>query len=189
MRWWVLIAAVAVILYLARTVLPPSIIAAALAYILSPLVSAIEERTHLPRLVPVVALYLVLIGLFGLGVYLVETQLVAEVRALSQAGPDLVDAAFVRLLGSESFLFLGQETNAHVLAAWANDRLNDVAATPTDAFHVAERTLDTILKTLLTFMALFYLLLDGHKLGPFALRFVPEGRRTHVRSITGHVNA
>src|SRR5262245_22179573 len=130
MRWWVLIAAVVVVLYLARSVLPPFIIAGALAYILSPLVSTIQQRTRLPRIVPVVALYVIVIGLFGLGVYLVETQLVTEVRALSQAGPDLVDAAFVRLLGSESFVVLGQETDAHIIAAWANDRLNDVAATP-----------------------------------------------------------
>jgi predicted PurR-regulated permease PerM len=184
----VLAGAVALLLFLARSVLPPFIIAGVLAYILSPLVSAIQQRTHLSRVIVAAGLYVVLLGLFGLGVWLLETQLVREVRALSAAGPDLVDAAFVRLLGSETFELLGQQTNAHLVAAWANERLIEIGGRPTDALHVAERTLDTILKTLLTLIALFYLLLDGHRVGPFALRFVPADQRTHVHNIASHVH-
>ncbi len=188
MRWWVLAAAVALVLYLARTVLPPFIIAGVLAYILSPLVTAIQQRTRLPRIVPAAGLFVLLLAVFGLAIWLLEAQLVREVRGLSQEGPDLVDTAFVRLLGSERFVLMGQDTDAHALAAWANERLTEIAGRPTDAFQVAERTLDTILKTLLALIALLYLLVDGQLAVPFALRFVPAEQRSHVEHIASQVN-
>src|SRR3954466_14551945 len=143
MRWWILAAAVLVLLYLARSVLPPFIVAALLAYILSPIVTTVQQRARLPRPLAAISLFVGLLALFGFGVWLVESQLAREVRGLSEQGPDLVDAPFVRLLGSEAFTVMGLDTDAHALAAWANDRLIEIAGRPTDAFQVAERAVDT----------------------------------------------
>ena len=49
-RWLVPALVAAALLYLARAVLPPFIIAAVLAYIFSPVVDQLERRTRLPRL-------------------------------------------------------------------------------------------------------------------------------------------
>src|SRR3954467_10332295 len=87
-----------VALYLARDVLAPFVIAAVLAYVFSPVVSDLSQRCRVPRIVVVVVLYVVILGLIGLGIWLLGGRLVREVRLLSLAGPDLVDAAVVRLL-------------------------------------------------------------------------------------------
>jgi len=82
-----------------------------------------------------------------------ESHVIHEIRALADAGPDLIDTAFVRLLGSGSLQFLGQRADAHSFAVWANQRLGEIAGAPTDALRVAERALDIALKSLLTLVA------------------------------------
>jgi predicted PurR-regulated permease PerM len=186
---WLIAAAVGLgVLYLARAALPPFIIAAVLAYIFSPVVDEAESRARIPRWAAVAGLYVLLLGGLGLGVWFLETQLVREVRALSNASPGLVDAAFIRLLGGDRFAVLGQEVDAHTLAEWTSDRLAETVAAPTDALRVAEWAIDITLKTVLTIVALFYLLLDGQRLVPYVLRLVPAERRGKVEEVMRHVH-
>ncbi|HZT07173.1 MAG TPA: AI-2E family transporter [Chloroflexota bacterium] len=187
-RWWIPPLVLVVVLYLAREVLAPFVIAAVLAYVFSPIVSEISERLKLPRIVVVAAVYVILLTVVGLGAWLLGARLIREVRLLGRAGPDLVDAAYVRLLGTETFRLAGQRIDAHVLADWTNSRISDVVAAPADALRVAERALDTVLKMFLSLIALFYLLLDGHRLGPYLLRFVAESRRARVQEVGRHVH-
>jgi predicted PurR-regulated permease PerM len=187
-KWLLPLAAVALLLYLARAILTPLVVAAILAYIFSPTVDEVEERTHLPRLAVVAILYIVLLGLLGAGIWVIETQLVREALALQQAGPDLVDVALVRLLGADSFQLFGQTVDAHLIAVWTNQQLTEMLGTPSDAFRVAERAFDIIAKTLLTLVALFYLLLDGDRLAPYLLRFVPGEQRATVLEVADHVH-
>src|SRR5690349_20249752 len=109
------------ILYLARSVISPFIIAAALAYVFSPVVDELQERTRLPRVAVVDGLYVLILSTLGLGIWLVEGRLVREVRVLTGAGPNLLDIAFVRMLGSESTQVFGQRLDAHALALWTNE--------------------------------------------------------------------
>ncbi len=176
------------IIYFAWPALPPFIIAATLAYIFSPAVDVIESRVRLPRLATVAVLYVVLLGTLGLGVWFLEAQLVREFQNLGAAGPDMVDLAFVRLLGSQRLTLLGQEVDAHVVAEWASGWLAGVVSAPTDALRVAERAIDVALKTLLTLVALFYFLLDGRRMLPYVLRLVPAERRGTVVEVARHVH-
>src|SRR4051812_14186572 len=89
----VLLGAVILVLYLAREILAPFIIAAALAYIFSPVVGQIQERTRLPRIAVVALFYVIIIAGLVAGISLVETRLVRELRVLDARGPDLVDQA------------------------------------------------------------------------------------------------
>lgn len=187
-KWLVPLAGIGALLYLARAIVPPFILAGVLAYLFSPLVDEAERRTRLPRLAIVAVAYVVLLGLLAAGLWLLETRLVHEARALGEAGPDLVDAAFVRLLGSETFQFLGQPLDPHILAEWTNARLNEALGNPADALNVAERALDTALKLFLILLSLFYLLLDGRRLGPYLVRFVAPGQRPHVEEVAARIH-
>jgi predicted PurR-regulated permease PerM len=187
-KWVVPALLLTLILYLARSVLTPFVIAAVLAYVFSPVVDEIEERSRLPRVAVVAVIYIVLITALVVGIWLLETRLVREIRALSEAGPNLLDRAFVSLLGSDTFQFFGQQVDAHLLAVWTDDRLSDMVDNPTDALHVAERAFDTLLKTFLTLLALFYLLLDGRRIGAYGSRFVPPERRAEVERVGEHVH-
>src|SRR4051812_676235 len=154
-------------LYLAREVLTPFVIAAVLAYVFSPVVGDLSRRLKVPRVAVVSVLYIAVLGLAGLGIWLAGGQLAREVRLLSLAGPDLVDAAVVRLFGNESFHLFGQRVDPHLLADWINGRVTGMMSAPSDAIHLVEQVFETVLKVFLTLIALFYLLLDGHRLGPY----------------------
>ncbi len=183
MKWLFIIATVVVVGYLARPVLAPFVVGGLLAYILSPVVDRIQHRLHTRRVFVVAALYIVMLTLAGVGIWALGLRVVSEVRLLSRAGPDLVDAAFIRLLGNQPISLFGQEIDPHALAAWSNRRLTQAAGDPMDAFHAAERVVDALLKTLLAVIVSFYLVLHGHRLDAYLLRFVPEGRRAEVANI------
>ena len=176
------------ILYFARGVLSPFIIGGLLAYIFSPLVDQAEARFRLPRLAAVAIFFVALLSLLGLGIWLLETRLAAEVRALGREGPNLVDAAFARLLGTERFQLFGQQVDPHLLAVWTNRALAETFGTPGDALHVAERALDAVLKLFLTLLATFYLLLDGRRFDAYLLRFVAPNRRNDVRQVANQIH-
>ena len=61
-RGWSLLAAVALIAWLARSIIGPFVVAAVIAYAFSPLVSAVERRTGLARLAVVAIGYVVALG-------------------------------------------------------------------------------------------------------------------------------
>src|SRR5579862_9115775 len=66
---WALAGVVLLVAYLARDVMAPFVVAGTLAYIFSPLVDEIEERTHLPRLAIVGVIYVVLLSALGGGIW------------------------------------------------------------------------------------------------------------------------
>ena len=188
MRWPVLTVVAIVMAYLARNVLAPFIIAAVLAYIISPLVSSLEERLRWRRVAVVAVLYVVLLALLGGGIWLLEVRLAQEARALRLAGPDLVEAAFVRLLGSQRVDLLGQAVDAHLLAQWTRQQLNDLLGRPSDTLQLFQFAIEGLARLFLTLIALFYFLLDGRRFGQYAQRFVPVARRQHVREVAGAIH-
>jgi predicted PurR-regulated permease PerM len=187
-RWLVVAAATVLLLYLARNVLAPFIVAGALAYMFSPAVDEMQTRTRAPRALISLGLVLIVLAIVVALVWLLEARVAREARALGEAGPDIVDAAFVRLLGSDSFSFLGQRLDPHELAARTKDQLNDFLGSPTDALHIAERALDTLVKTLLIFLAFFYMLLDGRSFGAYVLNVIPLEHRPHVVTIAAEIH-
>jgi predicted PurR-regulated permease PerM len=187
-RWLALALVVGVMAYTARSVLAPFVIAAGLAYIVSPLVDELEVRLRLPRLAVVGLLYVVLLTLLGAGIWLLEARLAQETRALRQAGPDLVEGAFTRLLGSQRLDLFGQALDARVLAAWTRDRQNELLGRPGDALQLVQLAIEWLAKLLLTLIALFYFLLDGRRLGSYVQRFIPPERRERAREVAGAIH-
>jgi predicted PurR-regulated permease PerM len=177
-----------VVLYLARDIVAPFVVAATFAYIFSPIVNRIAERFKLPRRLVAVVLYLALLGLLGLGIWLLGARLAHEARLLSTAGPDLVDAAVIRLLGKEPFPMFGQHVDPHMVAQWINGRVADTLEAPSDALNALERAFEFILKTFLMLVAFLYLLLDGHRVGRYVSKFIPGSRRPRVQQVAHHVD-
>lgn len=187
-RWLTLLFVAGVVAYLARSVLAPFVIAAGLAYIVSPLVDELEERIRARRLAVVAVLYVVILALLGAGIWLLEVRLAQEARALRQAGPDLVEGAVVRLLGSQRFDLLGQSLDAHILAQWLRDQQNELLGRPADALQLVQHAIEWLAKTLLMLVALFYFLLDGRRIGQYIQRFVPVERRDHVLQVAREIH-
>ena len=186
-RWAALIAA-AVVLMLARRVLAPFVIAAVLAYVFSPLIDALVERTRARRGLVVVVLYLVVVGAVAVAARVVGPPLTEEVRALTAAGPSIAGGAVQALTGGRTLTVLGQQIEPGQLAAYADGALAEYFGNPTEAIHVVGEISHVALDTVLVLILVFYFLLDGGRFGGYLIRFVPAEHRAHVEEVARRVH-
>src|SRR5580765_8048671 len=99
---WLVIAAV-VVLWLARDVLGPFIVAAVVAYAFSPLVAAGQRRTGWPRIAVVGVGYGIAVAIIGVVVYLLAGRIAHEIRMLAASGPDSLATLLRSIVGSDAF--------------------------------------------------------------------------------------
>ncbi len=182
-RWLLAVGLLLVALWAVRSALPPFVIAAVLAYAFTPLVNGLRTRARAPRLAAVVTVYIGLVLLLAGSIWVVETQVARQLRQLGQAWPEMVDSAFVQALGTDQVTFMGATLDPHRLAAQTRDAVAEALGRPSDTLRVAEAAVDGLLKTMLTLVALFYLLLDGAKLQAYLLHFVPSVSRPRFEEV------
>jgi predicted PurR-regulated permease PerM len=100
-----------------------------------------------------------------------------------------VQGAFIRLVGSETIDVFGQGVEVRALAQWMRDQMNAVLGRPSDALHLLTQAIEAVVRVFLTVLALFYFLLDGRRLGPYILRFVPAEHRARTAEVAHSVHA
>jgi predicted PurR-regulated permease PerM len=186
-RLLALAAAVLLVLWLARGVIGPFVVAAVLAYAFSPVVSAIQERTRLPRVVVVALCYVVVLGVLGLVAFLAAEKAGAELTRLSSGNHDVIFSALQKLFG-DTIVVAGQAYKTRDVADSLRNALLGLVQTPGDAVGLAERGVDIALQTILTLILTFYLLLDGYRFRDFALGFLDASRRADAIRILGHIH-
>ena len=183
-RLLVLGAAVLVVLWLARGIIGPFVVAAVLAYAFSPVISAVTEKTHAPRALIVGLGYVVVLGLIAVLAVVAAERAGSELKYLSSGGSDVIATALRKLFGDQ-LVVAGQTYQTAVLAAQIRSALLGMIQTPSGAIHVAEQAVDVALQTVLALIVTFYLLLDGRRFGQFALRFLDRSQRADALRI-GH---
>jgi predicted PurR-regulated permease PerM len=190
-RWFAL-AAFALVLFLARDILPPFVIAGVLAYILSPLVDQLAARSGVSRRLTAFLVFLLIVVALGLVIWLIEARLSAEIRGLRAAGPSIVETVVNRVMGEQTLAFFGQEFTPHELAVridlMVRSTVAEWAGNPGGAFQTARSALELTLRMLLGLIAFAYLLIDGNRLMGFMMRFVPTDHREHVRIVTAEIH-
>src|SRR4051812_7450700 len=105
-----------VMLYLARRVLGPFIIAGILAYIFSGGIDNLQERLHWPRALIVSLLYLLVLGVLGVVLYFGAENLYRQTREFISGGPNILERGLQQIMGSAVYQFGGQTIDARVLA-------------------------------------------------------------------------
>lgn len=186
-RLLVLAAAVLFVLWLARGIIEPFIVAAVLAYAFSPVVSAVQKRTHAPRALVIGVGYLLFIGaMAGLAV-LVAERAGSELRDLSSGGQDIIGSALRKLFG-DTLTIAGQQFVVEDLAKQIREALLGLTKSPSSAVEMAQRVVDVALKVVLTLIITFYFLLDGHRFGQFALRFLDRSQRADALRIAHRIH-
>ncbi len=175
-----LIASLIWLIYMARILLGPLIVAAFLAYVLNPLVNFVNQRTKLPRSLVVMLLYLGSVAvLVGLGVALAPV-LVRQSRELIAELSDI--AAQLQANIGETSSILGVELPTGALLA--------------DAFLIPQGLLETdrvltlvnsattnIVWVAVILIVTFYLLLDWDKLREWLIRLAPPDHQSDVRRL------
>jgi predicted PurR-regulated permease PerM len=186
-RLLVLAIGVVAVLWLARGIIGPFVVAAVLAYAFSPVVSVVENRTRLPRVVVVGLGYLLLLGAVGILAYVAAERAGKELVELSSGGRDVVSSALHKLLGN-SVVVAGTTYNVNDLAQQIRQAFLGYVNSPSSAVQVAERAVDIGLQVILCLIITFYLLLDGHRFGQFALRFLDRGQRVETLRIAHRIH-
>ncbi|MBV9168687.1 MAG: AI-2E family transporter [Chloroflexi bacterium] len=185
---WLALAAVVALLWIARGVLPPFIIAGILAYLLLPLVDEIEERLHIRHAFAalfVFAAFLAIIGTIG---WLAGARLGDELRALSREGPSIIENVIVRLTGGQEIDVLGQTVTSRELGRRIEAQIQGELGTPSQAIQAIRTGVDITFGLILVVLALVYMLIDGHTFWRYWLRFVPDEHRAHVDTVSAEIH-
>ena len=183
-RLGVLAIAVIVVLWLARGIIGPFVVAAILAYAFSPVVSAVQERTRLPRAAVIGLGYLVLFALVAVLAYVAAERAGKELNDLSSNGHDPIRSGLQRLLGDQ-VVVAGNTINVRDLADQVRTSLLGLVNSPSSAVQMAERAVSVGLQVILSLIITFYLILDGQRFGRFALQFLDREQRADALRL-GH---
>ncbi len=186
---WLALAAIALLLWVARGVLPPFVVAGVLAYVLSPVVDEFAWRLRVRRSIAALLVVVILLGLLALGMWLAGARLLDEVRSLAKEGPSIISTVVERITGGQDLEFLGQRVTPRQLSNRIDAAVADVLGSPGEALHAAQMAIELALSTLLAILALVYFLADGHRLGAFLLRFVPVEHRARTEWVAREVHA
>ena len=185
---WLIFAVLLLFLYEARTVIGPFIIAGVIAYVFTGVVSSVQERMRWPRIIVAALLYLAVLAAIGTLIYFGARTLVNQTTELAQQGPDLLATVLRQLLGTTSLDIMGQHLDATTLAQRLDETLRGVAGAPEGVLHVGELLVGRLLDTVLVLVVSFYLIVDGHKLGAYLLKFIPTTTRPAIGYVAGRIH-
>lgn len=178
-KWLVLVALVG-LLWVARGVLPPFIVAAILAYVLNPLVDELAERTHIRRSVAAIGVFVIVVVVFGTLALLAGARLNSELHDLERAGPSIAESVVERLTGGQDIQLFGQNMSSRELGGRLDIAIQQELGTPSQAIQAVEAGFSLLLGVVLVFLSLAYMLVDGSSFFRYLLRFVPPEHRAHV---------
>ena len=185
---WLIFAAVLLFLYEARGVIGPFVIAGIIAYIFTGGITLVQARLGWPRVLVAALLYLLVLAALGGVIYLGANTLLRQMVELSHQGPNLVENGLIQILGSGPIDVLGQPYDAHTLAQRLDEAIREAQSHPGDALHVGELIVSRLLDALLVVFVSFYLIVDGHKLGAYLLKFLPAESRPVAGLMAGRIH-
>ncbi len=185
---WLALAALVALLWVARGVLAPFVVAAILAYILSPLVDELTERTGVRRAFIALAVFaVILVVVIGL-VWLAGARLSAELRSIAREGPSIIGTVVDDLTGGQNIDVLGQNMSSTELAGRFDAALRDFLGTPSQAIQAVRIGVELALAVVLVLLGLVYMLIDGHSFFVYVLSFVPLEHRGRVEHLSAEIH-
>jgi predicted PurR-regulated permease PerM len=185
---WVALAALGVLLWVARGVLPPFIVAGILAYILSPLVDELAARSRIRRAWVALGVFACVLVIIAAAVALLGSRLNAELRDIGREGPSIIESVVVDLTGGQNLEIFGQTVNSHDLGRRLDIAIRDELGTPTQAIQAVRVGFELILDVLLVVISFAYLLVDSRNLFRYLLRFVPPEHRARVEYLSAEIH-
>ncbi|HVY57209.1 MAG TPA: AI-2E family transporter [Xanthobacteraceae bacterium] len=169
--------AVAVFLYAIQWILLPFVIAGILAYVCTPAVEFLARRTRLPRILFAVLFFAILLGLVVLAGFLAVPVLSQQVVSLATDLEGTVESLVRRVAGDGPVHLLGTTTTAHDLTQQIVSSIRDVVAQPGKLALLAGLSFGAFFYCILTFVLLFYFLVDGRRIGDGVFLMIPPRQR------------
>lgn len=178
------LAALLALLFFVRGVLLPFVLAAAVAFILTPVVDHMHRRLKTPRWIVVLVIYLILVGCLALVGYWVGGVMVRDVVDIVRQFPQLLHKAIGDVVSMASGLVGQIDVNAV-----AKEVLSDLGAVFGGGLGLrfAGYGVATIFGAILMLVLLIYLLISGKQVAAGVFWLVPPEYRDGVGSITDKV--
>ena len=183
-----LLIAVAIVLWLARAVLGPFIVAAVVAYAVSPVVATAERRFGLPRIVVVAIGYVITFVVVGALAWLLAGRVIFEVNQLASSGPNAVATTLRDLLGSDTIAIGSQQITVAEIASQIQARIASFVASPGDALHIAGEVGAFALEAILALIVTFYFLIDGTTFRDHVIGVLPRERRAPTAELLERIH-
>ncbi|HKG57453.1 MAG TPA: AI-2E family transporter, partial [Candidatus Limnocylindrales bacterium] len=183
-----LVIAALILLWLARAVLGPFIVAAVTAYAFSPVVSAGQRRLGWPRIAVVGVGYVIALILIGLLLWLLAGRIVAEITLLASSGSNSLATTLRNLLGTDAIGVAGQRITVADIASQIQERVVGLMSSPGDALHIAGVIGETALQAILALIVTFYFLIDGPDFRDHVVSVLPRERRGRTVDVLSRIH-
>ena len=185
---WIVIGALVGLLWVARGVLPPFIVAGILAYVLSPLVDELAERTGINRRAIALGVFAVVLLVCAGLVWFAGARLNGELHGLQREGPSIIESVVDKFTGGQPIDLFGQSLTSAELGRRLEVAIRDELGTPSQAIQAVRVGFEVLLGLILVFLALAYLLIDGRTFFQYILHFVPAEHRAHVERLSQQIH-
>jgi predicted PurR-regulated permease PerM len=182
------LAAIAVFVYLIRFILLPFVIAGVIAYICTPLLDWLAQRTRLPRALFAVLLFVLLIGTAALTIVVAGHRLVAEVGRTVSDLHGTLEHVLRGATGDQSIRLFGQSLDVKDIVGAAADRIHDWFGQPDLLVLVIGYGLAGVMGMILTAALLCYFLVSGKSAAHGLFWTVPPTYRPLVAQVGNRVD-
>ncbi len=175
-------------LYLERGALAPFALAGVFAFILNPVVTALDKHFKLHKTLAIFIIYVLLFAAFGFLLSWIGGKLLTEARQITE-GNTIDTTAQQAIDALPNWTLAGQDVGLKVAAQQLLESLRGGAASyQSRALPFFSGALREAISILVFFLAGFYLLRDGHKMRNYLLKMFPERHHDDFRTIWGRVN-
>jgi predicted PurR-regulated permease PerM len=186
-RYFVLtlgLAFLALVVYLARSLLGPLVIAALLAYLLKPLACFFTERLRMRATNAAALVYALFLAMLIASLVLLAPVLIRQGHSLVLAIQDFTPRLEAAL--SEPITIMGITVQLDGVYANIRDASSTLFATDR-VFHIIMDATTNIAWVLVIFVATYYLLQDWEKLRDWLIGLAPEAHQAEIRSLHGQI--
>lgn len=175
--------AVLVFLYTIRWILLPFVLPAVAAYICTPLLDWLAQRTRLPRLLFASAVFVILLAVVAGFAALGLPPLAQQVGTIMTDFGPTVENLFRSALGDRSVQFMGSSMNAAQLAQALTNWIRDWIGQAGISVQILAWSVAGVFGAFLAAVLLFYFLQGGRQLARGVLWLVPPAHRPLVELI------
>ena len=176
------LAVVAVLLYQIRIALLPFVFAVAVAFVLDPLIRALQQRLGSPRWPIAAALYILLLAILGGAGYWIGTIAVPDLMHLVARAPEILRHFLDELIGSEGIVLFGQTyTPEKLVNAMGEATAGVIGLTAVE--RVAGLAASIVFGGFLTLVLMPYFMISAPRLSSGAIWLLPPERRRSVEDL------
>ncbi len=179
-RYFVLalvLCAIALVVYLARGLVGPLVIASLIAYLLKPLASMFKVRLHMRQEIAAPLVYFLFLAVLIAAIILLAPVLIRQVHSLTQAIQDFMPVLESRL--AEPFWVLGVPIRLDGVYADLREASGQLFA-PDRVFSVVKGATTNIAWVLVIFVTTYYLLRDWEKLRDWLIGLAPPAYQSDI---------